>query len=120
MTGGVRHKTGIAAILGAGSVILYPVFFHDDYHIGVGITAGALATSTVGIVLLLGLAHQLAIGQAAFSMVGGYTTGILCVDYGWDPFGAMVVGAALTMILAYAIAAPLLKLRGFVLVMATL
>jgi branched-chain amino acid transport system permease protein len=115
-----QRKTAIAAMLGTIAVIVYPLIFHDDYHLGVGIIAGALATSTVGVVLLLGLAHQLAIGQAAFSMIGGYSTGILCANYGWDPFVAMIAGAALTMLLAYAIATPLLKLRGFVLVMATL
>jgi branched-chain amino acid transport system permease protein len=115
-----QRKTALAAALGTVAVIVYPLIFRDDYHLGVGITAGALATSTVGVVLLLGLAHQLAIGQAAFSIIGGYTTGILCVDYGWDPFVAMIAGAALTMLVAYAIAPPLLKLRGFVLVMATL
>ncbi|HEY5209813.1 MAG TPA: branched-chain amino acid ABC transporter ATP-binding protein/permease [Stellaceae bacterium] len=115
-----RYKTALAAGLGTLVVVAYPLIFRDDYHLGIGITAGALAISTVGVVLLLGLAHQLAIGQAAFSMIGGYATGILCVDYGWDPFVAMIAGAALTMLLAYAIAPPLLKLRGFVLVMATL
>src|ERR1700733_7094447 len=120
MSGAARSKTAIAAVLGTLAVIVYPLLFGDDYHLGVGITAGALAVSTVGIVLLLGLAHQLAIGQAAFSMIGGYSTGILCVDYGWDPFAAMVAGACLTMLVSYAIAPPLLKLRGFVLVMATL
>jgi branched-chain amino acid transport system permease protein len=115
-----KYKTALAVVLCTIAVAAYPLLFRDDYHLGVGITAGALATSTVGVVLLLGLAHQLAIGQAAFSIIGGYTTGILCVNYGWDPFVAMIVGAALTMLLAYVVAAPLLKLRGFVLVMATL
>ena len=64
--------------------------------------------------------HQLAIGQAAFSMIGGYTNAILCQRYGWDPFVAMLIGAVLAMLLAYIVAAPLLKLRGFVLAMATL
>src|SRR6185437_8966112 len=120
MTRLARGKTWVAALLGAVAVIVYPLLFPGDYLLGGGITAGALATSTVGVVLLLGLAHQLAIGQAAFSILGGYTTGILCVDYGWDPFLTMVAGAALTMLIAWAIATPLLKLRGFVLVMATL
>ncbi|MGH6979905.1 MAG: ATP-binding cassette domain-containing protein, partial [Stellaceae bacterium] len=115
-----QRKTALAVVLGTVAVIVYPLIFHDDYRLGIGITAGALATSTVGVVLLLGLAHQLAIGQAAFSIIGGYTTAILCIDDGWDPFVAMVVGAALTMLIAWAIATPLLKLRGFVLVMATL
>jgi branched-chain amino acid transport system permease protein len=102
------------------AVVVYPIVYSDPYHLGVGISAGAMAVSTVGLVLLLGLAHQLAIGQAAFSMIGGYANAILCVRYGWDPFLAMVLGAALAMLGAWAVAAPILKLRGFVLAMATL
>src|SRR6202012_2275200 len=116
----VKHKSPIAAAIFLIAVALYPLWLPDSYHLGVGISAGAMAVSTVGVVLLLGLAHQLAIGQAAFSMIGGYANAILCVRYGWDPFVAMVAGAALAMLLAYAIASPLLKLRGFVLAMATL
>jgi ABC-type branched-subunit amino acid transport system ATPase component/ABC-type branched-subunit amino acid transport system permease subunit len=114
------RRTIAAALVFGITVALYPLLLSDSYHLGIGITAGAMAASTVGVVLLLGLAHQLAIGQAAFSMIGGYSNAILCVDYGWDPFAALVVGAVLTMILAYVVAAPILKLRGFVLVMATL
>jgi branched-chain amino acid transport system permease protein len=114
------RKGSVAAVLFVLAVVVYPLAFPDPYHIGVGISAGAMAVSTVGLVLLLGLAHQLAIGQAAFSMIGGYANGILCVRYGWDPFVAMVLGAALAMLGAWAIAAPILKLRGFVLAMATL
>ena len=108
---------------GAGrfaTAAIYPLVYPGSYPLGVGITAGAMATSTVGVVLLLGLAHQLAIGQAAFSMIGGYTTAILTRDYGWDPFVALLIGVVIDHAVAYAIATPLLKLRGFVLVMATL
>ncbi len=115
-----RRKSPIAALLFVVAVALYPLGFPDSYHLGVGITAGAMAVSTVGVVLLLGLAHQLAIGQAAFSMIGGYANAILCVRYGWDPFAALFAGAVMAMALAYVIAAPILKLRGFVLATATL
>ncbi|HUD59733.1 MAG TPA: branched-chain amino acid ABC transporter permease, partial [Acetobacteraceae bacterium] len=115
-----RRKSAIATLLFVIAVALYPLAFPDSYHLGVGISAGAMAVSTVGVVLLLGLAHQLAIGQAAFSMIGGYANAILCVRYGWDPFAALLVGAGIAMALAYVVAAPILKLRGFVLAMATL
>jgi branched-chain amino acid transport system permease protein len=115
-----RRKSAIATLLFVVAVALYPLGFPDSYHLGVGITAGAMAVSTVGVVLLLGLAHQLAIGQAAFSMIGGYANAILCVRYGWDPFAALFAGAFMAMALAHVIAAPILKLRGFVLAMATL
>jgi branched-chain amino acid transport system permease protein len=115
-----RYKTLVTAAAFLSAIIAYPLLLPDSYHLGIGISAGAVAVSTVGLVLLLGFAHQLAIGQAAFSMVGGYANAILCVRYGWDPFLAMLAGAVMAMAAAYAIGAPILKLRGFVLAMATL
>jgi branched-chain amino acid transport system permease protein len=115
-----RHKGLAAAAVFIAGVVVYPLLLPDSYHLGIGISAGAVAVSTVGLVLLLGFAHQLAIGQAAFSMVGGYANAILCVRYGWDPFLAMLAGAVMAMAAAYVIGAPILKLRGYVLAMATL
>jgi branched-chain amino acid transport system permease protein len=101
-------------------IVVYPVWLPDSYHLGIGVAAGTLAISAVGMVLLIGFAEQLAIGQPAFSMIGGYANALLCVNYGWDPFVALLVGVILSMIIAYVIAAPILKLRGFAMAMATL
>jgi ABC-type branched-subunit amino acid transport system ATPase component/ABC-type branched-subunit amino acid transport system permease subunit len=115
-----ERKTAIAIAAFIVMVGIYPLIFSNSYEIGIGITAGALAAGAVGFVLLLGYAHQLAVGQAGFCMVGGYSSAILCVNYGWDPFLALLFGVALSMIIAYPIAAPILRLRGFVLVMGSL
>jgi branched-chain amino acid transport system permease protein len=118
---GVRsHKTALALIAFLVLVGFYPLLFANSYEIGIGITAGALAVGAVGFVLLLGYAHQLAAGQPAFCMIGGYASGILCTRYGWDPTAALLMGAVLSMAVAYPIAAPMLKLRGFVLVMGSM
>src|SRR6185295_12078667 len=61
-----------------------------------------------------------ALGQAGFCMVGGYASAILCVNHHWDPLAALLAGALVAMATAWAIAAPILKLRGFVLAMASL
>ena len=113
-------RSTIAGVIFVLAVALYPLLWSDSYHVGIGIAAGTLAISAVGMVLLIGFAEQLAIGQPAFSMIGGYANALLCVNYGWDPFVAMVLGAATSMAVAYVIAAPILKLRGFALAMATL
>jgi len=113
-----KRPLAFAAALVA--VAVYPLISPGSYPIGVGTVAGAMAAGTVGFVLLLGYAHQLAFGQAGFLMIGGYTSAILCVTYGWDPFLALVVGILLSMALAYVIARPILKLRGFVLAMVSL
>jgi branched-chain amino acid transport system permease protein len=107
----------------AGFIVLvasYPLVVRGSYPLSVGIITGALAAGTVGFVLLLGYAQQLALGQAGFCMVGGYASAILCVQYKWDPLLALLAGAAAAMAVAWAIATPILKLRGFVLAMASL
>jgi branched-chain amino acid transport system permease protein len=114
------RKRGIALVAFAIGVIAYPLIYTGNYPIGVGTVAGAMAAATVGFVLLLGYAHQLAFGQAGFLMIGGYANAILCVNYGWDPFAALLAGIVIAMALALAIARPLLKLRGFVLAIASL
>jgi branched-chain amino acid transport system permease protein len=53
-------------------------------------------------------------------MVGGYASAILCVNHRVDPFVALLIGVVLSMLIAWLIAAPILKLRGFVLAMASL
>ena len=73
------RKRGIALVAFAIGVIAYPLIYTGNYPIGVGTVAGAMAAATVGFVLLLGYAHQLAFGQAGFLMIGGYANAILCV-----------------------------------------
>ncbi len=114
------YKRTAAFVLALAAIAVYPAIYPGSYPVGVGTVAGAMAAATVGFVLLLGYAHQLAFGQAGFLMIGGYASAILCANYRWDPFVAMVVGVLLSMALAYVIARPVLKLRGFVLAMVSL
>ena len=115
-----RQPRALAFVILVATVILYPLLFRSSYELGAGITVGAMAVGTVGFVLLIGYAHQLALGQAAFCMIGGYGSAALVVKYGWDPFVAMIASMVAAMVLAYAIGKPILKLRGFVLAMASL
>lgn len=101
------------------AAVAFPLGFPDSYSLGVATFTGAMAIGSIGLVLLLGYAHQLALGQAAFCMIGGYTSAILTTR-AWDPLAALVVGAVVSMLLALCIAVPILRLRGFVLAMASL
>ena len=66
MTDLARLKRRLALAAFAVPVIVYPLIYPGSYPVGVGIIAGAMAAGTVGFVLLLGYAHQLAFGQAGF------------------------------------------------------
>jgi branched-chain amino acid transport system permease protein len=115
-----QYKRTLAALAFAVPVVIYPLVYSGSYPVGVGIVAGAMASATVGFVLLVGYAHQLAFGQAGFLMIGGYTSAILSVRYGFDPFIALLIGVVVSMAIAYVIGRPIMKLRGFVLAMASL
>ena len=114
------YKRTLALAAFAIPIVFYPLVYSGSYPVGVGIIAGAMAAGTVGFVLLIGYAHQLAFGQAGFLMVGGYTSAILCTHYKFDPFFALLIGVCLSMLIAYVIGRPIMKLRGFVLAMASL
>jgi branched-chain amino acid transport system permease protein len=120
MTNLARWKRLLALVAFAIPVAIYPLVYSGSYPVGVGIIAGAMAAGTVGFVLLIGYAHQLAFGQAGFLIVGGYANAILTTRYHIDPFVALLVGVVIAMIIAYVIGWPIMKLRGFVLAMASL
>ena len=120
MTDRSRLKRTLALAAFAIPVIIYPLVYSGSYPVGVGIIAGAMAAGTVGFVLLIGYAHQLAFGQAGFLMVGGYVNAILSTHYHIDPFVALLAGVVLSMAIAWVIGWPIMKLRGFVLAMASL
>ena len=116
----MKANRNLAVILFVVAVIIYPLFFHDAYALGAAISAAGFAVGAVGLVLLLGLAHQLAIGQAAFYMIGGYGSAILTTRYGWDAASAMIASALCALLVAYVVGGPILRLRGFVLAIASL
>lgn len=118
---GLRSRPQFLAVVALIVIaVALPLVLTSGYYRGVGIAIGAMAVGTVGFVLLLGYAHQLALGQAAFCLVGGYANAILTAKHGWDPVAALVVGAVMAMVLAYILGKPILKLRGFILAMASL
>jgi branched-chain amino acid transport system permease protein len=102
------------------AVLAYPALFNSNYLVGAGIVVGVMAVATVGFILLVGYARQLAVGQAAFCMIGGYGSALLCTRAGLDPMSAMIIAAIAAMAIALLIGWPILRLRGYALAMASL
>jgi branched-chain amino acid transport system permease protein len=75
----------------------------------------------MGFDVLVGYCGQLSLGHNAFFAIGAYATGILTVKFGIHlPLIAMVLGILCTLIVAWIIALPSLRLRGYYLAIATL
>jgi len=82
--------------------------------------AGLYAIVAVGLNLLFGYAGKISFGHNAFMAMGAYASGILTTGAGLPPLGALVAGAACTGAVAFLLGAPILRLRGHYLAMATL
>ena len=90
-----------------------------DYYLGLA--------QTIGIHTLLGLSAyvlmltgQLSLAQAGFFAIGAYAAGILTVLFQWTIFPALVVAAVLAGFFACLVGFPALRVRGLMLVVATI
>ncbi|HED13502.1 MAG TPA: branched-chain amino acid ABC transporter permease [Gammaproteobacteria bacterium] len=102
-------------------LLVLPLVFPDNYYVTViGVTAGLNAILAISLNLLMGYAGQISLGHAAFFGIGAYVSAILTTRYGWNPWPAMLVGMTMTSAIAFAIARPILRLKGHYLAMATL
>ncbi|SEK50500.1 ABC transporter permease [Rhodococcus maanshanensis] len=92
----------------------------NSYGLVVGTQIIAYAIIAVSMTLVAGSAGQLTIGQAGPIAIGAYTSAILTISYEW-PFLAAVAAAALTAaIVSSVLAAPLWRLNGHYVAIATL
>jgi branched-chain amino acid transport system permease protein len=90
-----------------------------DFYFGLAQIIGVhtLLGLSAYIVLLTG---QVSLAQAGFFAIGAYVAGMLSVLLGWPLVPALAVGAALGASVACAVGFPALRVRGLMLVIATL
>ena len=98
-----------------------PVLFPDNYYITVvGATICTNIVLAVSLNLLMGYAGQISLGHAAFFGLGAYSSAVLTIKYGINPWLAMAAGAFMVASVSYVLSRPILKLKGHYLAMATL
>lgn len=106
---------GLTAVL-----VLLPWVLPNGFYYDVAIRIALNACVVIGLNLLMGYKGQISLGHAGFFGLGAYASAVLTSRYEWPPLLALIVGAFMTALLAWAIARPVLKLRGHYLAMATL
>jgi branched-chain amino acid transport system permease protein len=112
------RTAGLAAL--AVVIAALPMLFTNTFHYNVAILVGINAIGCVGLNLLIGYAGQISLGHAGFFGLGAYLSAILTGAHGWPAPLAVVLAAAVVGLLAYAVARPILKLKGHYLAMGTL
>jgi len=97
-----------------------PLALPNAYYYDVAIRIAINACVAIGLNLLIGYTGQISLGHAGFFGIGAYASAILTAHYGWPPGLALLAGGTATGALAFAVARPILKLKGHYLAMATL
>lgn len=101
-------------------ILLSPVLFPSGYYYRVGALIFVNAIAVTGIVILTGYAGQISLGHAGFAGIGAYACALAPVHLGLHPSLALVLGAAISAVLAYLVGRPILRLKGYYLGVATL
>lgn len=104
----------------AAVLALLPVVLTNPFYIDVAIRIALNAVVVIALNLLMGYTGQISLGHAGFYGIGAYASAALTTHMNWPPVVALLAGAAATGVLAFAVARPILKLKGHTLAMATL
>ena len=104
----------------AALIALSPLFFPSGYYYRIGALMFVNALAVTGIVILTGYAGQISLGHAGFAGIGGYACALAPVHWGIPPALAVVLGAAVSAVLAYLVGRPILRLKGYYLGVASL
>ena len=101
-------------------IICFPIFIKSYFVTRVGIVLAIIAINITGMTLLTPYAGVISLGHSAFYALGAYISAYLTVRTGLNPWVAMAVAGAATIVCAYLFSVPFLKLRRAYLAMATL
>ncbi|MGW7362798.1 branched-chain amino acid ABC transporter permease [Streptomyces sp. NPDC054841] len=120
-----RHRN--VAMVGAfAAAAAFPFTQSDDQYATIGVNILIFATVALGLNIVVGLVGLLDLGYVAFLGVGAYAAAMVSGSPS-SPFGlhlpfwgAILVGAAASMIFGVLIGAPTLRLRGDYLAIVTL
>lgn len=113
----VRAAVGVALAV----VLFYVIpFVIPSYLVSQFATVLVFAIAIVGINLVTGFGGAITLGHAAFVALGSYTTAILVVRFGWNPYATIPVSAALSWIAGWCLGFPALRLQGLYLALGTL
>lgn len=112
-------RTGILIVL-AVIIAVLPFTFPSSYYLRVASLVWVSALAAIGLNILMGKAGQVSLGHAGFFGIGAYAVAIGPAQLGLHPLLAMLIGVALSALLAFLVGRPILRLKGHYLAIATL
>lgn len=108
----------IAILITLGGIAL--PLWGSSYLLGIATLVVIFAILALSLTLISGTAGQISIGQAGPFAIGAYTSALLTVNSGWSFWLALPAAGVLAAFLSILLMAPVLKLRGHYVAIATL
>ena len=90
-----------------------------EYFLHILVITGIYIILTLSLNLVVGYTGLAALGHAAFSCVGAYTSSLLALKYGVSPWLGLLIGACAAAVLGAVVGAPSLRLKGDYLALVT-
>jgi len=90
-----------------------------EYFLHILVIAGIYIVLTLSLNLIVGFTGLPALGHAAFSCVGAYTSSLLALNLGLSPWIGLFVGACVAALSGITIGYPAVRLKGDYLALAT-
>ena len=112
-------KRRIFSVVLALVICVLPLFC-NAYWTDVLVTIGLFALLSLSLNVMLGQAGIFNMGHAAFFAVGAYVTAILNTSYHWPIFLTMIPAGVCAGFFAFAVALPIIHLRGDYLLIVTI
>jgi branched-chain amino acid transport system permease protein len=114
-----RRPDAVGLVVLIGVLGVFPLLAPTSW-VNVGVYALIYAVAAIGLTMLMGLAGQVNLGQAAFFAIGAYTQAILVTRYEWSGIFAALVAVVFAALAALVLGLALLRLRGHYLALGTL
>ncbi|WP_458756965.1 branched-chain amino acid ABC transporter permease [Afipia sp. TerB] len=104
----------------AAVIAVLPLLLPSNYYFRVASLVWVSAFAAIGLNILMGNAGQVSLGHAGFFGIGSYAAAIGPAHLGMASWLSVLLGAALSALLAYVVGRPILRLKGHYLAIATL
>lgn len=100
--------------------ILFVPFMVSSFYVHVSILVFLIGSCAVAWNIIGGFGGQFSLGNALFLGIGGYTTGILLMDYGINAWVGLMLGVVIAVLAAILIGYPSFLLTGHYFALATI
>src|SRR3990172_10967538 len=90
-----------------------------EYLLHILVITGIYIILTLSLNVVVGYTGLAALGHAAFSCVGAYTSSLLALNFGLSPWLGLLIGACVAALFGVVIGFPSLRLKGDYLALAT-